>query len=158
MKVASLKELRDELKVLDAERLNDLCIRLVKYKKENKELLTYLLFESGNEQAYIQSVKDEIDEGFQSINRRSAYLIKKSLRKILRDTTKYIKYSGIKTTELDLLIYFSRKMRTSKISLSQSLVLRNIYARQVVKIEKTLEKLHEDIQFDYEDDLRFLKS
>ena len=158
MKVASLKELRDELKVLDAERLNDLCIRLVKYKKENKELLTYLLFESGNEQAYIQSVKDEIDEGFKSINRRSSYLTKKSLRKILRDTTKYIKYSGIKTTELDLLIHFSRKMRTSKISLSQSLVLRNIYARQVVKIEKTLEKLHEDIQFDYEDDLRFLKS
>lgn len=158
MKASSLKELRDELKIYPPEQLQSLCIRLAKFKKENKELLTYLMFEADNEQGYIDSVKEEIDESFEAINRRSTYLIKKSLRKILRDTNKYIKYSGIKTTELDLLIYFCRKIRTSKVPLSRSVALRNIYARQVVKIDSVLDKLHEDIQIDYQDDIRFLKA
>jgi type III secretory pathway component EscV len=158
MKAASLKQLRDELKIYSPEDLQLLCIRLAKYKKDNKELLSYLLFEADDEAAYIQSVKDEIDSGFESLNRKNTYLIKKSLRKILKDTTKYIKYSGIKTTELDLLIYYCRKIRTSKIPLNRSLALRNIYARQVIKIENLLKKLHEDIQFDYQDDVRFLKA
>ena len=158
MKAASLKQLRDELKIYSSEDLQSLCIRLAKYKKDNKELLNYLLFEADDEAAYIQSVKDEIDCGFESLNRKNTYLIKKSLRKILKDTTKYIKYSGIKTTELDLLIYYCRKIRTSKIPLNRSLALRNIYARQVIKIENLLKKLHEDIQFDYQDDVRFLKA
>ncbi len=158
MKASSLKELRDELKIYPPEQLQALCIRLVKFKKENKELLTYLLFEADNEQGYIDSVKEEIDAGFATMNRRSTYLIKKSLRKILRDTNKYIKYSGIKTTELDLLIYFCRKVRISKIPLSRSVALRNIDVRQVAKIESVLAKLHEDIQIDYQDDIRFLKS
>ncbi|KOH44313.1 hypothetical protein [Sunxiuqinia dokdonensis] len=158
MKASSLKELRDELKIYPPEQLQALCIRLAKFKKENKELLTYLLFEADNEQSYVESVKIEMDESFESINRRSTYLIKKSLRKILRDTNKYIKYSGIKTTELDLLIYFCRKVRTSKIPLSRSVALQNIYVRQVAKIESVLAKLHEDIQIDYQDDLRFLKA
>ncbi|WP_321286062.1 hypothetical protein [uncultured Sunxiuqinia sp.] len=157
MKTASLKQIRDELKIYSSEDLQSLCIRLAKYKKDNKELLSYLLFEADDEVAYIQSVKDEIDSGFECMNRKSTYFIKKSLRKILRDMTKYIKYSGIKTTELDLLIYFCRKIRTSKIPLNRSLELRNIYARQVIKIENLLKKLHEDIQFDYHDDVRFLK-
>ncbi|HKJ42105.1 MAG TPA: hypothetical protein VKA27_08410 [Sunxiuqinia sp.] len=158
MKAVTLKKIRDELKRYSAEDLQKLCERLAKFKKENKELLTYLLFESENEQGYIQSVKDEIDSAFNRMNRSNTYLIKKSLRKILRDTNKYIRYSGIKTTELDLLIYYCRKIRTSRMPLSRSLALRNLYARQVQKIEKTLSKLHEDIQFDYEDDIQFLKS
>ncbi len=158
MKASSLKELRDELKIYPPEQLQALCVRLAKFKKENKELLSYLLFEADNEQAYIESVKEEMDAGFATMNRRSTYLIKKSLRKILRDTNKYIKYSGIKTTELDLLIYFCRKVRTSKIPLGRNVALQNLYARQVAKIEKVLEKLHEDIQIDYQDDIRFLKA
>lgn len=158
MKTASLKELRDELKIYSSENLQSLCIRLARYKKDNKELLSYLLFEADDEQSYIQSVKKEIDTAFEGMNRSNLYLIKKSLRKILKDTNKYIRYSGIKTTELDLLIYYCRKVRKSKIPLSRSIALRNLYGRQVYKIEQTLAKLHEDIQFDYQDDVAFLKS
>ncbi len=158
MKAASVKEIRDELKIYTPEQLQELCLRVARFKKENKELLTYLLFEAGDEQAYIQGVQEEIDAGFAAINFRSIYLVKKSLRKILRDTNKYIRYSAVKTTEIDLLIYFCRKVRTSKVPLSKSLVLRNLYARQVAKIEKLLAKMHEDIQFDYEDDITFLKA
>jgi hypothetical protein len=158
MKTASLKEIRDELKVYQADQLQDLCLRLVKFKKENKELLAYLLFEAENEQNFIQSVKDEMDAAFDGINRRNTFFIRKSLRKILRDTNKYIKFSGIKTTELDLAIHFCKKIRQSKIPLSRHVALKNLYARQVMRIEKTLDKLHEDVQFDYRDDLAFLKA
>ena len=158
MKTATLKELRDELKVYPASQLQDLCIRLAKFKKENKELLAYLLFEAENEQNFIQAIKDEMDIAFDNINRGSIFFIRKSLRKILRDTNKYIKFSGIKTTELDLAIYFCKKIKKSKIPLSRHVALKNLYARQIGRIEKGMEKLHEDVRFDYQEDLNFLKA
>ena len=36
-------------------------------------------------------------------------------------------------------------------------VLVNVYERQLLKIEKTMGKLHEDLQFDYRRDLEALK-
>jgi hypothetical protein len=158
MESRSVKEIRDELKNYPPQQLQELCLRMAKFKKDNKELLTYLLFESEDEAGFIRTVKAEIDAGFKSMNRRSGYLIKKSLRKILKDTTQAIRYSGIKTTEAELLIYFCRKMRTERIPMSTSPVIRNMYARQVHKIETTVSKLHEDLQFDYEDAIAYLKA
>jgi len=158
MESRSIKEIRDELKNYPPEQLQELCLRMARFKKDNKELLTYLLFESENEAGFIKIVKAEIDAGFKNMNRKSGYLIKKSLRKILKDTTQAIRYSGIKTTEVELLIYFCRKMRTEKIPMSTSPIIRNMYARQVHKIETTIAKLHEDLQFDYEADIAYLKA
>ena len=50
MKAASLQEIKEELNQLDPIKVRDLCLRLGRFKKENKELLTYLLFESFNEE------------------------------------------------------------------------------------------------------------
>jgi len=158
MESRSIKEIRDELKNYPPQQLQELCLRMARFKKDNKELLTYLLFESENEEGFIQSVKQEIDLGFKTMNRRSGYLIKKSLRKILKDTTQAIRYSGQKTTEVELLIYFCRKMRTEKIPMSTSPIIRNMYARQVQKITTTVAKLHEDLQYDYEEDIAYLKA
>ena len=55
-------------------------------KKENKELLTYLLFYGTDEVSYIEKVKEEIQLQFQEINTSTYYFIKKSVRKILRNT------------------------------------------------------------------------
>ena len=63
MKAASVNDLKEELTQLPAEGLVEICLRLAKFKKENKELLNYLLFESHNEQEYINAVKNEIAEG-----------------------------------------------------------------------------------------------
>ena len=158
MKSRSIKEIRDELKNYPPEHLMDLCLRMAKFRKDNKELLSYLLFESENEADFIRSVKEDIDLGFATMNRKSAYFIKKSLRKMLKVTSQSIRYSTLKTTEAELLIYFCRKMRSSKIPMGTSPVIRNMYARQVQKIETTLAKLHEDIQFDYREELTFLKA
>ena len=47
MKAATLNELRKELQALSSKELVEICLRLAKYKKESKELLTYLIFEAG---------------------------------------------------------------------------------------------------------------
>ena len=64
MKAATVKELRDKLKDCSPKELMEICLRLSKFKKENKELLTYLLYESKDESNYIESVKQEIDTKF----------------------------------------------------------------------------------------------
>lgn len=156
MKTASLKEIKDELKFTSEEKLNDILIRLVKYRKENKELISYLLFESENEQAYINGVKKQIDIEFNNINTKSFYLAKKTIRKVLRTTNKYIKYSANKTTEVELLIYFIKKLKDTDLSISQSRVLENIYFRQKERIRKVLSKLHEDLQYDFSIEMKDL--
>src|SRR5207245_1911309 len=94
------------LKEKDAKELTDLCLRLARYKKENKELLTFLLFESDNLPAFVQSVNEEIDEGFASLNTSTYYLAKKGLRKILRSANKYIRYAANKAVEVEVLLHF----------------------------------------------------
>ena len=44
MKAAGVKAIKDDLKMRSKEELQELCLTLSKFKKENKELLTYLLF------------------------------------------------------------------------------------------------------------------
>ena len=157
MKTATIHELKQELQGVAPAKLLELCLRLAKFKKDNKELLTYLLFESHDERAYISSVKVLMDEGFEELPASNFYLIKKSLRKILRITNKYIKYSASKQAEVELLLYFCRKMKDSGIPFQKKLPLANIYEGQLKKVRTALEKLHEDLQFDFQQELNSLE-
>lgn len=156
MKTASISVIKKELKNLPQEELQIVLARLTKYKKENKELLSYLLFEAYNEQAFVQSVKEEIDEQFSNLNRSSFYLAKKTLRKVLKTTNKYIRFSGIKETEIQLLIYFCQKLKKSRLNYKSHRVVFNMYINQIKRIRKVLSMLHEDIQFDYEEEIENL--
>jgi hypothetical protein len=156
MVIASLQEIKKELRTLDPDRLQELCMRLAKYKKENKELLNYLLFEADHEREYIKHVKDEMAELFASIPPSNVYLIKKSLRKILRFANRQIKYSGEKQTELEVRIFFCTKMKETKIPRSQGTVLYNLYQQQLKKIEAAFSKLPEDIRADYDRELKYI--
>jgi len=112
-------------------------------------LLTYLLFESSDELAYIRTIKREVDEQFEQINRTSSYFIKKSIRKILRSIRKYIRYSQKKETEVELLIYFCLKLNQFKPPIHRNTALKNLYDKQIESIRKTMLSLHEDLQYDY---------
>ncbi len=149
MKSASISEIKHELINSSPKELLELCLRLIKYKKENKELLNYLLFEANDLHSYIESIKKEIDEQFLQINNSNLYFAKKSLRKILKSTTKYIRYTTSKETEAELLIYFCNKIKTSEIKIDKSVALKNLYANQIKKIRSVVETLHEDLQYDY---------
>ncbi|MGK7392710.1 MAG: hypothetical protein ACNS60_20310 [Candidatus Cyclobacteriaceae bacterium M2_1C_046] len=156
MKPATLPDLKKELKQLDHGQLLQLCLRLGRFKKENKELLTYLLFEAGDEQGYIASIKSEIDESMEELNTSNLYYAKKGLQKINRNLNKYIRYSGKKQTEAELLIHFAKAIKQSPIPLYRSKVISNMYSRLIVKIKKSLSGLHEDLQVDYQQEVRQL--
>lgn len=156
METANISEFKRELKHMPPEQLQEYLLRLAKYKKENKELLHYIIFESSDEQNFIQTVKEEIDEQFKSLNRSSIYLAKKTLRKVLRTVRKYVRFSGNKETEVELLIYFCLKMKSSGLRLNSSRIVMNMYINQVRRIKQVLSSLHEDLQTDYEHDLQIL--
>ena len=149
MKTATIAQLKKELQFKSDEELLQLCLRLARFKKENKELLTYLLFEADNEAGYIENVKSEIDEQFSLINTNSFFYIKKSIRKILRTLKKFIRYSGNKETEVELLLYFCEKLKDFQPSIRRNTTLMNLYERQLTYIEKKITALHEDLQYDF---------
>jgi len=157
MKLSSISSIKKELNTLPASEVMDICMKLAKYKKENKELLSYLLFDSNNEREFIKSVKDDMDSQFNDINKSHLFFAKKSIRKILKITNRYIKYSGIKQTEVELLIHFCVKMKNSGIPVKSSNSLSNLFVNQVQKIHKAVSSLHEDLQHDYEKELAELK-
>ncbi|KXO00090.1 hypothetical protein LS48_06355 [Aequorivita aquimaris] len=156
MKAASLKEIKTELNHRSTQELLELCLRLAKFKKENKELLTYLLFESAGEETFIQSVKAKVDTDFETINTKTFFYIKKSVRKILRELKKFIRYSQNKETEVELLLYFCEKLKNFKPSINRNTTLTNLYNRQIDYISKKVETLHEDLQYDYKLELEEL--
>ena len=131
MNSASISEIKKELQLLDADALHAICLRLAKYKKENKELLSYLLSDAHDEAGYIRSVKEEMDAMFLELDGRNLYIVKKMLRKILRMANRQIKYSGIPLTELELRIYFCEKVKEAGIPLTAGTVLYNLYQQQL---------------------------
>src|ERR1017187_9962588 len=149
MKAATLNELKRELAGQPPQKILDICTRMAKYKKENKELLSYLLFDADDQKEYIKNVKDEMDVQFNEINKLNIYYSTKNLRKILRTINKYIKFTGNKQTEAELLIYYCQKLNSSGIRYRRHTQLLNLYERQIQKIEKAISSLHEDLQYDY---------
>lgn len=158
MKAVSVVTIKKELKHRSSEELLELCLRLSKFKKENKELLTYLLFESHDESGYIEMVKAEINEQFEAINTNSYFYIKKSVRKILRNIKKYARYSLKKETEVELLLHFCTVLKDFKPSIFKNATLNNIFDRQIALIKRIVSKLHEDLQYDYHIELEKLEN
>ncbi|MCK5815747.1 MAG: hypothetical protein KAH07_07370 [Flavobacteriaceae bacterium] len=150
MKSASLKEIKQELQHSSQSELLELCLRLVRFKKENKELLTYLLFEASDETRYIESVKEYMDAEFENINTKSYFFIRKSMRKILTNTKKFIRYSKNKETEVELLLYYCLKLKNFYPSIKRSARLMNVFNRQILLIKKNIGGMHEDLQYDYQ--------
>lgn len=134
---------------MPAAELTELCLRLAKYKKENKELLTYLIFEANDEQGFVQAIRKEVDEQFTQIKQSNLYYVKKTLRKILRNINKHTRYAGSSQVTIELLIYFCKSIKESGIPIKKNPIIANLYKNQVQKINKTLLSLHEDLQYDY---------
>ena len=156
MKPESISTIKKELLDLPPDKLIEYCMRLAKYKVENKELLSYLLFNSHDQEFFIKEVKKEIDIQFKNLNKSKTFLAKKTVRKVLKTTQKFIKFSKTSTTELELLIYFCRKLKTSGLPLRFGTVLGNLYMRQVDRIRKVFASLHEDLQLDYKTEVEGL--
>ena len=148
MKAATINEIKNELEQCTGKELIAYCIRLAKYKKENKELLTYIFFEEKFADSFIENIKKEMDQHFREINHSNIYYTKKSLRKVLRYVNKYIRFANSKLLEAEMLIHFCNNMVDFKIPLLKSIPLMNMYQAQLRKINLTLAALHPDLGYD----------
>jgi hypothetical protein len=153
MEVAPLSHIKQELKHQSPARLIELCLHMAKFSKDNKEMLNYLLFETGNEEQYRQDIKQEITEMFEYVDHYSVYFAKKTLRKILRFLKKHMAYTISKRTEVELQIHFCLEMRELPDQLLSHPVVFNIVKIQSRKASNMVAKMDEDIQFDYKADM-----
>ena len=149
MQTATIAQLRKEMQHLSHAELLTVCTRMIKYNKENKELLSYALFESKNEQAFLLEVKQEIHAQFDEVNTASIFWAKKTLRKILRMIVKQAKFSGQPATAIELHIYFCQQLQQLPYPIFESNVVQTMYSNQLKKINKYILSIHEDLQFDY---------
>lgn len=153
MKASTIKQLKDELTNKSASELKELCLQLARFKVENKELLTYLLFEASDEDQYVLNCKSFIDELFSEIDTKNAYYVRKKIRKILTSTKKLIRFSKKKETEAELLLYFCKNLKNYNPFYKRSNRLQSIFQTQIRMAEKAILKLHEDLQFDFQEQL-----
>jgi hypothetical protein len=150
MRTASLSELKKELQLLPATDLAEICLSLARYKKDNKEYLTYLLLESYDKQGFVKEIRDEISLSLEDLGPSSnLYHAKKTLRKILRQITRYSRYINDKAVSCELLLHFCKGMKSQDLPLQKSQQLINLYDQQLKKIAKLIAMMHEDLQNDY---------
>jgi hypothetical protein len=129
--------------------LVELCLRLARFKKDNKELLSFLLFDAHNEKGYVESVKQELDDEFADLNKDNLFFAKKSLRRIVRLINKYSKYCNLKESELEMVIHFCENLKSSGIPIHRNKVISNLYQSQLKKLNTLVQSVHEDLQYDY---------
>ena len=145
MQAASIAELKKALVRLDQGELLDAVLRLARFKKDNKELLTYLLFMSQDEHGYANYLCREINNQFELTPNAH----KKTVRKTIRWMNKCLRFSGNKETEAQVRIHFCRTLKNSETPFRNSRVMTNMYTGQLKKIDQALCKLHEDIRRDF---------
>jgi uncharacterized FlaG/YvyC family protein len=156
MQAASQDTIKAELKQLPPKQVLDLLLRLSRFKKENKELLSYLLFEAGDEQGYVQQVKAEVDEQFIQLKETGFYLYKKQIRKIQRLINKPVKYMGSKTSTAELYLHMANKIQEQKKTIYNRGFLEKIVQQYISKINRLLPSIDDDLQHDISQQLRKL--
>jgi hypothetical protein len=148
MKPEKLTAIKKELNGLSVQQLTEMCLRLAKYKKDNKELLNYLLYHASDPLAYAGQVKTFLEEDFKTLPSHY-YHASKTLRKILRLMNRHAKYTASKQVELELLIWFCNSFLQYGDTGTSHKALQALFIRQLDKIKALLPKLHEDLRFDY---------
>ncbi len=134
---------------IDQGLLAAICYRMLQYKRENKELFHYLLYDQRDELSFRKKLISEIDMLFADVNKTSVYLAKKTIRKILRYMHKYLKFSGDALTAVEIIMHFCNSMNSLDLYWQDSKVMVNLYKGQLKKAERILLTLHEDLQYDY---------
>ena len=147
MESPKLNAIKKELLQTPKEVLISYCLRMAKHKIENKELLHYLIFEQGDNTEYKSQIKEMLKSAFEELP-FSEYQAAKTLRKTLRLMNKHIKFMGDKVDEAETVAYFCELFMRTKFVKSRQASLINLLFRNLLRIQKIIPKLEEDLQFD----------
>ena len=149
MNIPSLAAIKKELSYLDEKELSSLILDLSKFTRDNKAFLYFKLNERDQPSLFVDTVKDELDEQFQTANTTSFYLTKKSAQTIRRKLNKALKFSKNKEDQVELLLYFCEQLLKYGYLKYKHPILQSLFLKQTEKIQKSIAALHEDLQYDY---------
>ncbi|GAB2502414.1 hypothetical protein [Algoriphagus taiwanensis] len=150
MEIPSLAQLKKELSYLSEKELVDLITELAKFSRDNKAYLYFKLNERDMPQLFVNEVKEELEEAFQTANTKNYFLAKKSAQAIRRKLNKALKLSKNKADQAELILYFCEQMKKSEYLKHHHPVIDNLYRVQIGKAVKLISTLHEDLQSDFE--------
>jgi hypothetical protein len=148
MYTAGVKEIRQELEAQSAKELINIIQRLARFKKENKELLTFLLFEAHDIDTHLAAVREELLASMLDIHPDRVYLAKKTIRKTLRIANKHVKLIGSKSAEAEIRLHVCRLLQQSSLPIDRNPVLLRIFQTQLRTARKAIAALHEDLQWE----------
>ena len=155
VKAASIDEIKKELQQLPPKKAMELVLRLARFKKENKELLSYLLFEAGDTAGYIQSIEIQIREQLNELSAVRTSEQKKGARRVLRLINRQAKYIGTKEAHVQMLHFYCVQFAEIFGYPDLANTLATIFLQQLNKIMKLIPQIDEDLRHDYE---RWLES
>lgn len=150
MKPSTLNEIKKELNHLSAKELADLFLLVAKFKKENKEYISYLLFESHNKRALLEDIKAEIKGMIIDFNGNYfKYDFKKKLRKLKAFLSKYNKFLNDKALSVEMHLFVCHTLKEHDYPYIKYGVPDAFFALQIKKINTLLNGLHDDLKYDF---------
>ncbi|MBL7926347.1 MAG: hypothetical protein JNK61_05495 [Bacteroidia bacterium] len=157
-KAVSISQIKQAVQTMPAKQLHELVLRLARFKKDNNDMLTYLIFQADDTDAYINEVNETVTAWFLEMNKSNVYLIKKTVRKTIRLIDKKIKFAALPKVTVEICMHWCQCFLANNFHKKQATVLDNLYISQVKKMEKAYNLLHPDVQMDYSAQMqRFIK-
>jgi DNA-directed RNA polymerase specialized sigma54-like protein len=98
----------------------------------------------------VDTVKEELEELFQTANTKTYFFAKKSAQTIRRKLNKSLKLSKKKGDQVELLLYFCEQLQRYGYLKFQHPIIKHLFDMQVKKIQQGIAALHEDLQYDYQ--------
>ncbi|MDA1268068.1 MAG: hypothetical protein O2829_03145 [Bacteroidetes bacterium] len=150
MKIPPLTELKKELSYLDEKELVSLIVDLSKFSRDNKAFLHFKLHERDQPALFVDTVKEELEELFQTANTKTYFFAKKSAQTIRRKLNKSLKLTKKKEDQVELLLYYCEQLQRYGYIKFQHPIIKHLFVMQVKKIHQGISGLHEDLQHDYQ--------
>jgi hypothetical protein len=149
MEIPSLAQLKKDLSFLSEKELVNLIADLAKFSRDNKTFLYFKLNEQFQPNLFVDAVKEDLEESFQTANIRNHHAAKKAAQTIRRKLNKSLKLSKNKADQAELILHFCEKMKEYGYLRFRHPIIDNLFAVQVGKAQKLIATLHEDLQSDF---------
>jgi len=98
---------------------------------------------------YAEEVKGLMDDALQNLNTSSAFLAKKTLRKILKIAADNARFSSNAEIAAELTLHALSILNALPSKLMRATVIANMKKAQLKKMETTLAELHPDLEYEY---------
>lgn len=152
-----ITEIKKAINFLDEKELKTLLLDIIGFATDNKRFAYFKLNEQQDEGFFLAETKELLLQEFGKCHHTNYWTAKKLLQKLRGTLNKLIKFTKHKDQQLELIIYFCQQTEEFGYLRYRHPVIQNLFAVQLRRAESLVSKLHEDLQYDYEQQLEELR-